>query len=75
MLSIPFYFIAFIIGFLENIMNLTGVNAYIQEIIKGGIIVLAVAFDVVSKSKKSNKVIVAKEDNKVANKEDNKAKA
>ena len=66
---------AFIIGFLENIMNLTGVNSYIQEIIKGGIIVLAVAFDVVSKSKKSNKVIVAKEDNKVANKEDTKAKA
>ena len=66
---------AFIIGFLENIMNLTGVNAYIQEIIKGGIIVLAVAFDVVSKSKKSNKVIVAKEDNKVENKEDNKAEA
>jgi inositol transport system permease protein len=66
---------AFIIGFLENIMNLTGVNSYIQEIIKGGIIVLAVAFDVVSKSKKSNKVIVAKEDNKVENKEDNKAKA
>lgn len=66
---------AFIIGFLENIMNLTGVNSYIQEIIKGGIIVLAVAFDVVSKSKKSNKVIVAKEDNKVANKEDNKAEA
>lgn len=63
---------AFIIGFLENIMNLTGVNAYIQEIIKGGIIVLAVAFDVVSKSKKSKKVIVAKEDNKVENKEDNK---
>ena len=26
---------AFIIGFLENIMNLVGVNAYIQEIIKG----------------------------------------
>ena len=66
---------AFIIGFLENIMNLTGVNSYIQEIIKGGIIVLAVAFDVVSKSKKSNKVIVAKEDNKAENKEDNKAEA
>ena len=55
---------AFIIGFLENIMNLTGVNAYIQEIIKGSIIVLAVAFDVVSKSKKSQKVIVSKDENK-----------
>ncbi len=56
--------IAGIIGFLENIMNLVGVNAYIQEIIKGAIIVLAVAFDVVSKSKKSQKVIVAKEEKK-----------
>ncbi len=55
---------AFIIGFLENIMNLVGVNAYIQEIIKGGIIVLAVAFDVVSKSKKTQKVIIVKDDKK-----------
>ncbi len=53
---------AFIIGFLENVMNLIGVNAYIQQIIEGSIIVLAVAFDVVSKSRKSQKVIVAKED-------------
>lgn len=53
---------AFIIGFLENVMNLLGVNAYIQQVIEGGIIVLAVAFDVVSKSKKSQKVILVKED-------------
>lgn len=52
---------AFIIGFLENIMNLIGVNSYIQQIIEGGIIVLAVAFDVISKSKKSRKVIVVKD--------------
>lgn len=55
---------AFIIGFLENIMNLIGVNAYIQEIIKGGLIVLAVAFDVVSKSRKTQKVIVVKDEKK-----------
>ncbi len=55
---------AFIIGFLENVMNLLGINAYIQEVIEGAIIVLAVAYDVVSKSKKSQKVIVAKEDEK-----------
>ena len=30
---------AFIIGFLENVMNLIGVNAYIQQVIKGAIIV------------------------------------
>lgn len=52
---------AFIIGFLENVMNLLGVNAYIQQVIEGAIIVLAVAFDVVSKSKKSQKVILVKE--------------
>lgn len=55
---------AFIIGFLENVMNLLGVNAYIQQVIEGAIIVLAVAFDVVSKSKKSQKVILVKEDDK-----------
>ena len=56
---------AFIIGFLENVMNLAGVNPYIQQIIEGFIIVLAVAFDVVSKSRKSQKVIV-KEPKKAA---------
>ncbi len=53
---------AFIIGFLENVMNLLGVNAFIQSIIEGFIIVLAVAFDVVSKSRKSHKVIMASDD-------------
>lgn len=53
---------AFIIGFLENVMNLLGVNSYIQQIIKGGIIVAAVAFDVVSKSKKTRKVIIVQEE-------------
>ena len=55
---------AFIIGFLENVMNLLGVNSYIQQIIEGAIIVLAVAFDVVSKSKKSRKVIIVKDESK-----------
>ena len=53
---------AFIIGFLENVMNLIVVNSYIQQVIEGTIIVLAVAFDVVSKSKKSQKVIIVKEE-------------
>ena len=47
-------------------MNLLGVNSYIQQIIEGAIIVLAVAFDVVSKSKKSRKVIIVKEESKQA---------
>lgn len=49
---------AFIIGFLENIMNLIGVNSYIQSIIEGAIIVLAVAFDIRSKNRKTNKQIM-----------------
>ncbi len=49
---------AFIIGFLENFMNLQGVNSFIQQIIEGAIIVLAVAFDIASKSGKSKKVIL-----------------
>ena len=53
---------AFIIGFLENIMNLIGVNSYIQSIIEGAIIVLAVAFDIRSKNRKSTKQIMAVRD-------------
>lgn len=49
---------AFIIGFLENFMNLQGVHSFIQQIIEGAIIVLAVAFDIVSKSGKVKKVIL-----------------
>ncbi len=50
---------AFIIGFLENIMNLIGVNSYIQSIIEGAIIVFAVAFDIQSKNRKTTKQIMA----------------
>ena len=53
---------AFIIGFLENIMNLIGVNSYIQSIIEGAIIVLAVAFDIRSKNRKTVKQIMAVKD-------------
>lgn len=54
---------AFIIGCLNNIMNLTGVDSYIQQIVKGAIIALAVVWDIRSKNKKTIKVILA-EDNK-----------
>ena len=53
---------AFIIGFLEKIMNLIGVNSYIQSIIEGAIIVLAVAFDIRSKNRKTTKQIMAVKD-------------
>lgn len=52
---------AFIIGFLNNIMNLTGVDSYIQQIVKGAIIAFAVVLDIRSKSKKTRKVILAEE--------------
>jgi inositol transport system permease protein len=43
---------AFIVGFLDNIMVLMGVNSYLQQIIRGAIIAFAVIYDIQSKSKK-----------------------
>lgn len=55
---------AFIIGCLNNIMNLIGVDSYIQQIVKGCIIALAVIWDIRSKSKKTAKVILVEDDAK-----------
>jgi inositol transport system permease protein len=41
---------AFIVGFLDNIMVLTGVNSYLQQIVRGGIIALAVIYDIYFKT-------------------------
>jgi inositol transport system permease protein len=49
---------AIIIGVLGNIMNLTGVGSYIQQIVMGIIIVVAVAYDVFSKRGKRSKQIL-----------------
>lgn len=43
----------FIVGLLNNIMNLLGVNSYVQQIIKGVIIALAVIFDMAAKKRRS----------------------
>ena len=40
---------ATIIGVLNNIMNLTSVNSYVQQIVKGAIIAVAVIWDIRSK--------------------------
>jgi inositol transport system permease protein len=48
---------AFIMGFLGNIMNLVGVGSYMQQIIKGAIIALAVAYDILSKTKRSKRIL------------------
>src|ERR1700727_1832633 len=39
---------AFIVGFLGNIMNLLGIQSYVQQLIRGAIIALAVAYDIAS---------------------------
>lgn len=52
---------ALIVGVLGNIMNLTGVGSYIQQIIMGAIIAIAVTYDVRSKRGKSKTVILRKE--------------
>jgi inositol transport system permease protein len=44
---------AFIVGILNNIMNLLGVNSYIQQIVKGIIIALAVIMDIRAKNNRS----------------------
>jgi inositol transport system permease protein len=44
---------AFIVGILNNIMNLIGVNSYVQQIVKGVIIALAVIMDIQAKNKRA----------------------
>lgn len=46
---------AFIMGLLSNIMNLIGVGAYMQQIIKGAIIALAVMYDIYAKTKRDTR--------------------
>ncbi|WOP19199.1 ABC transporter permease [Raineyella sp. LH-20] len=49
---------AFIIGLLNNIMNLVGVQSYVQQITKGVIIAVAVMYDIRSKRAKRTHVIL-----------------
>ena len=49
---------ALIVGLLGNLMNLTGVGSYIQQIVMGLIIVVAVAYDVWSKRGKARTTIL-----------------
>ncbi len=46
---------AFIVGFLNNIMNLTKVNSYLQQIMRGLIIALAVIYDIYAKSRRTKR--------------------
>ena len=56
--------IGFRLWVVHNVMNLIGVNAYIQQIIEGLIIALAVAVDITVKLRKSGRVIIVKEKEK-----------
>ncbi|WP_068784575.1 ABC transporter permease [Paenibacillus phocaensis] len=57
---------AFIVGFLDNIMNLSGVNSYMQQIIRGAIIALAVIYDIQTKKRKTRSLLGRVEDNRQA---------
>ena len=50
---------AFIVGFLNNIMNLTGVDSYLQQVIKGAIIAIAVGYDMWAKLNRTKKTMGA----------------
>lgn len=42
---------AFVVGFLSNIMNLMTIDSYIQQMVRGAIIAVAVIWDIYSKSR------------------------
>lgn len=44
---------AFIVGFLDNIMVMVGVHSYLQQIVRGAIIALAVIYDIWAKSRRT----------------------
>lgn len=46
---------AFIVGFLNNIMNLVSIDSYLQQVVRGFIIGVAVIWDIYSKEKKTYK--------------------
>ena len=48
---------SFIVGFLGNIMNLLGIQSYVQQVIRGAIIAMAVAYDIASKSRRTRRIL------------------
>lgn len=60
---------AFIVGFLNNIMNLQNVNSYLQQVVRGAIIALAVIYDIWSKNRRTKShvgnISEKKDDNKL----------
>ena len=62
---------AFIVGFLDNIMNLKNVDSYMQQIIRGAIIALAVIYDIYSKNRRNKSILGKIDDNKNSHKKNN----
>jgi inositol transport system permease protein len=60
---------AFIVGFLDNIMNLASVDSYMQQIVRGAIIALAVIYDIRSKNRRTKSSMGRIEDKEKAKKE------
>jgi inositol transport system permease protein len=48
---------AFIVGFLNNILNLASVNSYLQQVIRGAIIALAVIYDIWTKNRRTRSLV------------------
>lgn len=46
---------AFVVGFLGNIMNLMSIDSYIQQMVRGAIIAVAVIWDIYSKTRQTYK--------------------
>jgi inositol transport system permease protein len=58
---------ALIVGLLGNVMNLTGVGSYIQQIAMGAIIAVAVMYDIRARGRKRKEVILKEDDQQDAN--------
>ena len=52
---------AFIVGFLDNIMVMVGVDSYVQQIVRGAIIALAVIYDIWAKTVRTSKKVKSAE--------------
>ena len=48
---------AFIVGFLNNILNLASVNSYLQQVFRGAIIALAVIYDIWTKTRRTKSLV------------------
>ena len=48
---------ALIVGFLNNIMNLSNVNSYLQQVVRGAIIALAVIYDIWTKNRRTKSLV------------------